>query len=99
MKKVFLTLALSLGTFVSAFAGGPIGSGPIACGGNVSVRHFKVVNGINQYYGDYYYFNTLEDAFSYILFMYPTLEYPETRNEGANIVCTIETNVPGPVGP
>ncbi len=67
MKKMIFTLALCLGTIVSALAVEPVGSGTIPCVYTASVRFYNVVNGVNVYYGPYYYFNSIQDAYTYVL--------------------------------
>ncbi|WP_448607157.1 hypothetical protein [Paenimyroides ceti] len=93
MKKVFLTLALCLGAFMSASAGEPIGRGSENCGGVATVREYRIIGGVEVFFGDYLYFNSFHDAQSYILTNYPHLPFPQ-RNVSAKITCNLD---PGPI--
>ncbi|WP_129020081.1 hypothetical protein [Edaphocola flava] len=100
MKKFFFAITLSLfAAFTADAAVTPVGSGTIPCAYTASVRHYTYnpTTGVTTYYGPYYYFNSLTDAFTYILEQYPPVPYE--RNSGANIACYTEGPVIGPPGP
>lgn len=105
MKKIILSLSLVLSTIGAAFAISPVASeSPIyvpgiagainACKYHTSIRFFYYdASGNAVYYGPFYYFNSLEDAYSYILQEFPPVEYPNPpHNGGATVICTREVS-------
>jgi len=93
MKKMLLLIALGFCMSWNAFAVSPIGSGDYPCGGKASIRHFIYTNfwtGARTYYGPYYYFNSLQDAHSYIIQTYPPVKLPDVPSGGADVMCYME---------
>lgn len=101
MKKIILSLSLVLSTIGAAFAISPVATeDPIyvagiatpinACKYHTSIRLFIYdATGNPVYYGPFYYFNSLADAHTYILQVFPPVEYPNPpHNGGATIICT-----------
>ncbi|WP_448607535.1 hypothetical protein [Paenimyroides ceti] len=97
MKKLLFLMALGFFMSLNALAASPIGSGSTPCGGNASIRHFFYTNfwaGEKTYYGPYYYFNSLEDASSYIIQTYPPVHLPNVPSGGATVMCYMVVTPP-----
>jgi len=95
MKKIILSLSLVLSTTAAVFAVSPVAiENPIfepgiamavnACKYHTSMQfYYYNSSGTPVYYGPYYFFNSVSDAFSYMLIYGPS-------NGGGTIICTKE---------